>query len=157
MNTLPYRILCAGDMTSLTPTVLAAAVQLAYQSKTPLTILLAYRLLEIDSVSGVTSLRQSIEATAMSKYTSLTTEIMKDRLIPYEFVTEIGFISDRITKFMRHHRVGMLVVGDSFIQGMDDEGGTGFQEFMKRMALPVMVVPESSQPDNFLNELSLSV
>lgn len=74
---------------------------------------------------------------------------MKDRAIPYEFVAEIGFVSDRITKFMRHHKVGMLVVGDSTIKSLDDVGGTGFQEFVQRTALPVMVVPERMQPNNF--------
>lgn len=136
-------ILCAIDLDGASERALRAALELAAEKQTNLIVLYAYRLLEHNG-EGITEYRKKTEAAARDAFDVLLKKIRADKAhVPVEFITEIGFMADRIDYYARSHRVSCVVLGQQLAITMNEHKGLTFNHFLNAIKIPVLIVPEA--------------
>lgn len=136
-------ILCAIDLNGASESALRAAIQLAAEKQTNLIALYAYRLLEHNG-EGITEYRRKTEAAARDAFDVLMKKIRTDKPhVPVEFITEIGFMADRIEYYVRNNKVSCVVISQQLAIAMNDHKGLTFNHFLNAIKIPVLIVPEA--------------
>ncbi|MBX2970950.1 MAG: universal stress protein [Cyclobacteriaceae bacterium] len=135
-------ILCAIDLNGASERALRAALELAAEKQTSLIALFAYRLLEHNG-EGIAEYRRKTEVAARDAFDVLMKKIQADKThVPVEFITEIGFMADRIEYYVRSNKVSCVVIGQQLAITMNEHKGLTFNHFLNAIKIPVLIVPE---------------
>jgi len=135
-------ILCAIDLNGASESALRAAMELAAERHTNLIALFAYRLLEHNG-EGITEYRKKKEAAARHAFDVLLNKIRVNKSqVPVEFITEIGFMADRIEYYAKSNKVSCIVLGRQLAITMNEHKGLTFNHFINAIKIPVLIVPE---------------
>lgn len=131
-------LLCIVDFKEESSYVLHAAIKIAAASHAQLTVLYPYRLNQVRSVPEVGQWKKSIDSDAKNNFTRMTDTLLKEYNIECEFKSEVGFVNDRVSAHMEHHRVGMIIVGKQMVMTNRESMSTMFD----RLDCPFLVIPQ---------------
>ncbi len=134
-------ILCALDFTETSDQVIKVALELAAQKHTNLVVLYAYRLLQPKN-QDIAEYRKDIETRAREDFDGIVKRLHINGDVPYEFRSEIGFLSDRIEVYLKKHAVDVIVMSQSLAHNINEHKGLTFEHFLDSTKIPVLVVPE---------------
>jgi|GEM_PF-1866487 nucleotide-binding universal stress UspA family protein len=134
------QILCVVDLTESTGRVLDVSATIATACRAHLRILYPYRLLSFGYDGNMTGVRQRLEAEARKKFEDFKQHVPTLDSVSYEFLPEIGFLSDRINAHVNRHDVDMIIISQD---QSDDKKNFDLQEFIRQAQLPFIIVPAS--------------
>ncbi len=134
------QILCVIDFSSAAPVVLSVAVKIAKSLGKPVTVLYPYRILP--GKGPITEYRKTVLQQAQEAFAALEQKLHLNGSVGCEFRAEIGFINDRVESYFQQHRVSMVVLSEKMAFEKNEAGFTNMQELLKRVPVPVVVVPE---------------
>lgn len=136
------QILCVIDLTESAAKVLEVAVRIANACKAHLIVLLPYRLISNRGYQGdIPSLKRKLETEANEKFEELKKKIPGVENVSWEFVSEIGFISDRIESNVRRKKVDIVIISQQQNDASDDRKSFNLQALIADSKLPFVVVP----------------
>ena len=133
-------ILCALDFSEASENIVKQAMDMAMQRGGGLIVLYAYRLIQPMEGSMV-DYRNSMEERAGRNFEAIMNRIEMNGSVPYEFRTEIGFLSDRVEDFTKRNTVDLIVMGQNLARTINEHRGMTFEHFLDTVNLPVLVVP----------------
>lgn len=135
-------ILCAIDFTTASENALRTALEMAAEKHATLTVLYAYRLLEHNG-EGIAEYRRKTEAAARDAFDVLLKKVHAEKTsVPVNFITEIGFLADRIDYYVRSNKASCLVLCQKLAVAMNEHKGLSFNHFLNTIKIPVLIVPE---------------
>lgn len=132
-------VLCAFNLGESADSVVKSAVAHSVRLNLPLMILCSYRLIQTNASEEVVAVKKRFERMAFKQIKSISTP---DTGIQPSFRTEIGFLSDRVESFIKAGKVNLLVVGNSTAATIYEHKGLTLKEFVKKINVPVLVIPE---------------
>ena len=135
-------ILCALDFSDASGEALNEAIRLAAEKKTNLIVLYTYRLLYAKGVE-VSEYRRNVELKARENFDVLIKNLKTHPEVPYEFIIEIGFLSDRIESMVKRNKVECLVLCEKLAASMYEQQGLSFEHFSASLNIPVLIIPET--------------
>jgi len=136
-------ILCAIDFSDSSANVLEVATGLASQYKVPLFILYTYRLIDQGIPTDMGNYKRKIEVHAKEKFLELEKKVfLAQPPVPYEFLTEIGFLSDRINFNINKNNIGMVVIGQEQANTLNEFKGQSLHNFIRHSHVPFVLVPQ---------------
>ncbi|SRR5258708_16022427 len=138
-------ILCAIDFSESSLLALKWTMKMARLIQTKVTVLFCYRLIAAGDHGQTLDLKRNMEHDALKKFHEIEKKLINGKAVPYQFVTEVGFFPFRIETFIDKSPVGLLVMGNSIIQNFDEYKNLSFEQFLKNIKVPVIVVPEGSK------------
>ncbi len=142
------QILCVIDLTESAGKVLEVAAGLATACKAHLIVLFPYRLITSGGYQGdLPSLKLKLEIDAKEKFDELRKGLPGMESITYEFVCEIGFVSDRIEANIRKKKVDLVVIGQQQTHASADLRTFNLQELISASRLPFVIVPPPDHSD----------
>lgn len=137
-------ILCVVDLTPSSEKVLEIAATVASACRARLIILYSYRLVDLGRDADVLISKASIDAKAKARFMELGASLLNHKNVLYEFQTEIGFTADRIRAYVNENAVGMVVIGETQANDIDEHRSLTLSEFISNMKLPFLIIPEES-------------
>jgi nucleotide-binding universal stress UspA family protein len=143
MEKLLYQnsILCVIDFSESSLKALKWTVKLASENNARVTVLFCYRLITPTDDRETLNLKRDMEEEASKKFDALQKDLVKNQVFSCDFVTEIGFYPYRIEIFLKEKPVGLIVMGNSIIDNFHDYKRMTFEQFLKNVKVPVVVVP----------------
>jgi nucleotide-binding universal stress UspA family protein len=134
-------ILCALDFSEASDQVIKVALEIAAQKQTHLVVLYAYRLIQPKD-QDIAEYRKGIETRAQEDFLAIVKRLQINGAVPYEFRSEIGFLSDRIEVFLKKNKVDIIVMSQNLAHNINEHNGLTFEHFLDTTKIPVLVVPE---------------
>jgi hypothetical protein len=141
-------VLCVIDLTPASVSVLGVSAGLAMRLRAPLTVLYPYRIMP--DKEPIADYRKSLLQKAQHDFIELEQKLHLNGSLQYEFRAEVGFLSDRVEAFLRQHTVLLVAMGEKMALERNESGLNNLQELMKRIPVPVLVVPEHYETDIYL-------
>jgi hypothetical protein len=129
-------VLCTTSFPQASRHTLEMAAQLAKDQHAHLTVLFTYRLNQQKNGEAV-GVKKETERDAAAYFAILEKEVLKGMGIPYNFRTEIGFMTDRIRANMLETPVDFVVID----KAVNIENKDSFSELLDRLNIPVLIVP----------------
>ncbi|HRJ30401.1 MAG TPA: universal stress protein [Cyclobacteriaceae bacterium] len=134
-------ILCALDFSEASENVIQEAFKLAAKNKTNLIVLFTYRLLQRKGES-LAEYRKGVEAKAKTDFETLLANIKNRIEVPFEFITEIGFLSDRIEFYIRRNKVEAVILCEKLAESINEQQEQSLESFITSLKIPVVIIPE---------------
>lgn len=140
------QILCVVDLTESAGKVLEVAAEMATACNARLLVLFPYRLINSSGYRGdIPSLKLKLEIEAKGKFEELRQGLADAHKTTCEFVSEIGFVPDRIEANIRKRKVDMVVIGQEQSQDSDDLKSLTLQHLISTSSLPFVIVPSTEK------------
>ncbi len=133
-------VLCVIDLSPPSVSVLGVAADVANHFKAPLTVLYPYRIMP--DKEPIADYRKSLLQKAQKDFSDLEKQLHLNGSLHYEFRAEVGFLSDRVEAFFKQYPVLFVVMGEKMALERNESGSSSLQELMKRIPVPVLVVPD---------------
>lgn len=134
-------ILCALDFSEASENVIQEAFKLAAKKKTNLIVLFTYRLLQRKGES-LAEYRKGVEAKAKTDFEALLANIKNRIEVPFEFITEIGFLSDRIEFYIRRNKVEAVILCEKLAESINEQQEQSLESLITSLKIPVVIIPE---------------
>ena len=131
-------VLCVIDFTPSAEDTLKSAVQLAKKNKARITVLHPYRLNQVVKKEDLSKLKRDIDEEAALNFKKISL-VINNSNIPYDFRSEVGFLSDRIQEHVRKSNIKMLVMN----KDLADANRESLSELIHQLELPFIIVPQS--------------
>lgn len=128
-------ILCVIDMSKSSKETIRWGVTMAQYLKAHLIILYTYRLIPTKN-GEVVQHKKKIEENAMQKFRVFENELLTDKGVPYEFRTEVGFVSDRIEDHAKNNSLNFLVI-DKHINTNKET----LDDSLDHLQIPTLLIP----------------
>ena len=129
-------ILCTVDFSESSRDVLKYAVDLSKQLKNHITVLYTYRLLS-GHQGELGEMKKKIEENAKASFLILEKEILSGSGVSYDFIIEVGFVSNRVREYAKKKDVSFLVMGKKMNSGNKES----FDEIAENLQVPLVIVP----------------
>lgn len=122
------------------PEAVDFAVEIARKSGAKLFLLKAYRLTDkkIKKQPGDKSVKHTLDRMIHEEFERLYLEKLKASGIKFEFMVEIGFLTDRIIAAIKEKDIDMLM-----LDGLDQKNDDSIIERLNELTVPVMLIPEN--------------
>ena len=105
------RILFPTDFSEESAKTISHAIDLAEEHDSELILLYAFRLIkEQDNTKDIGGLKASLELEAIQEFKKLQENLLNTSPIKTSFLSEVGFLSDRIKSTIENKDVDLLVV-----------------------------------------------
>lgn len=118
-------------------------IDLAKACNSEIIILHTYRLISnsLDDEESMLSKKRKIETDALANFNSLE-KALKEANLKYTFISDIGFISDRIVANAKSNQVDLLILCSSMQQKIREKAERGYAGLMSDLECPAMLVPQ---------------
>ncbi|MEO1052221.1 MAG: universal stress protein [Bacteroidota bacterium] len=144
METLKH-ILVPTDFSLNSNNAVRYAIKMAEKCKAKITLLHTYRLIsgkhEKDKDNGVT-LKKELEHVAISKFHHIEELMLKNTSVQYEFLLEVGFLSDRLGAYTEAEEVNMVIAAHDRSNGSIGTFKSDFDFIIDSLKCPVLLIPE---------------
>jgi nucleotide-binding universal stress UspA family protein len=130
-------ILCTVDFSEDSKETLRWAAAMAKSLEARLTILHTYRLLNKSSAGEALQMKKKLVDEANRKFGVLEREVLTGQDISYDFITEVGFIYDRIEEHAKKKSVLFLVMDKNMITANQEN----YEEIVEHIQVPLVIVP----------------
>ena len=138
------RILCPTDFSKSSDEAVSTALEIASLLKCELIVLYAYRLVlnddKRDNLNKVLFKREQ-EAMAEKKFQGLRQACPGFSGIECTFLSEVGFVSERISSTISTSHIDLLVLSSSIQRKLKEQGGDDEGELSLYFRCPVLLVP----------------
>jgi len=137
-------IICALDFGSESESVLKWAINISKTQKASLIILYSYRLTPSANGEDLRILKERIESEAKSQFLKIEQLLLDSNVSAYNFMVEVGFLSDRIQSHALRNNDSLLIMGSDvakLIQGSDEKGLIFYLEDLR---IPTFILPGKS-------------
>ena len=129
-------ILCPIDFSESSIHALKWAAELSAQYNCHLTVLYPYRLLQAGK-EDVLQVKKKNEDSALQKFELLEKEYLNGKTVSFDFIPEVGFLSDRIEDHLRKNSVLLMVIG----KNMNSASQENLGDLITNVKVPIVVVP----------------
>jgi len=136
-------ILCAIDFSESSVHALRWAAKLAAGSNADLTVLFSYRLIQTGKVNDILTFKRQTEEESKQRFNELEKKEFPLATTETKFITEIGFFSDNIEKFVRKNPLSLVVLSETLADSIRDHKGFSMLDFMKIIHVPLLIVPDT--------------
>ncbi len=137
-------ILCAIDFSESSVNALRWANKIAGGTAADLAVLYSYRLIQTGKVADILSFQRKTEEEAKRSYLALSAGVKNGTAVPSSFITEIGFYSDNIEKFVRKNPSSVVVLSEKLAREIYDHKGQPLLSFLGTLQVPLFIVPSVS-------------
>ena len=135
------RILYPTDFSENSVRTMAYAIKMSQASNAELIILYTYRLINNGDSDDV-SHRNNLAELGRNEFKKVDNDILKSSGVNYSFLSEVGFIVDRILANTIENEVDLVILCDDVNKKIEHKSEKGHQKLLKRIGCPVMLVPE---------------
>jgi hypothetical protein len=132
-------ILCLIDFSEASRQALDWAAREAARLDTALTVLYPYRLNQIKGKGDLVSLRNGLDAEAVSNFDKIAKSTLSAAKVRYEFKPEVGFINDRVYAHSHQREFAMMVIS----KRMALNNKESMAELIDLIKFPLVIVPQS--------------
>jgi len=129
-------ILCTIDFSDASRQALAWAIGIAQELNLHLTILYTYRLSQPPD-GNVVQLKKKLEEEAVQKFALLENDVLRGRILSYDFKTEVGFMADRIENHTRKNSISFVVMD----KNMGAANKEMLDDLLEHIQAPLVIVP----------------
>lgn len=133
------RILCPIDFSEASIEALKCAIEIARKERMGITVLFSYRLIEMEQGEEIMHFKNKMEASAREKFSAIEHFFDNGVSTDYEFVIEIGFFSDCISRQIRTAPVAKVVIANGMRPLLNDKH-LNQTPFLYSLSVPVIVV-----------------
>lgn len=85
--------------------------------------------------------KKKMEDEAVEKFKEIDKKLINGQEVSRGFITEIGFMSDNIERFIRKNPISILVMSRSMCSSLNDHKGMSLEEFVGTINVPMLIVP----------------
>lgn len=119
MDFKPSKILLPTDFREESCSALKYAIERAKENNAYLYILHTFRLVDLAENMDVLLAKKIMETEAKAKFENLERELLKPAKIRYQFLNDVGFLSDRIVKNVKEHDIDMVLLSEHIDKRME--------------------------------------
>lgn len=141
-SSMKGRILCPIDFSESSIEALKCAIEIARKECMGITVLFSYRLIEMGQGEEIMNFKNKMEASAKERFSAIEHFFNNGVNIDYEFVIEIGFFSDCISRQIRTGTVAQIVI-DNGMRPLLNDKHLNQMPFLYSLSIPVIVVGEA--------------
>ncbi len=108
-------------------------------------ILYSYRLTPTANDENLHLVKEKAEAKAKSQFQMMERMLQDNKVASYNFMVEVGFLSDRIQSHAARNNNSLLIIGSDvarLIQGHDEKG---LIPFLDGLQIPTFILPDKKQ------------
>ena len=138
------RILCPIDFSESSIEALKYALEIARKEHLGVTVLYSYRLIQTEQGEEILEFKNKVEAAAREKFSAVEKIFKNGVTTDHEFVIEIGFFSDCISRQIRTRPVTKIVI-DNRMRPLLNDSHLNQEPFLLSLPIPVIVVGEQGQ------------
>jgi len=137
------KILFPTDFSDESINTLEYVVRLSTMNQSELLILYTFRLIGTDDdTKKLVDAKRMLEDNARQAFEKIDNALLRHSSLSYTFLSEVGFISDRIMSNIKEHDVDLLILYDKMHDKIDEKLESGSSSLMSQISCPVMFVPE---------------
>jgi len=149
-NQIFKTILFPTDFTEESLKALHYVVELASACHSELIILHTYRLIGNGGVQeNMLESKRRMEENARLEFQKMDA-YMKDSNLRYSFLSEIGFVSDRIVSNIKTYGVDLVVLCENMQKRIKERSEKGYKGILDKTSCPIMLVPLAVADHNHL-------
>lgn len=134
-------ILCVIDLSESSGRVLEVAARISHGCKAHLVVLFPFRLIQSGFLGDLPSLKLKLETEAREKFADLKKNLPPMDNLSVEFISEIGFIADRIESHVKRNRVDLVIIGQQQTVAANDIRSFNLQKIIANSKTPFVIVP----------------
>ena len=135
------QILCVIDFTESSGKVLEVAARIAKACNAHLIVLFPFRLIQNSHPGDLPSLKRKLETEARERFHKLQESIPNGDDLPMEFLSEIGFMADRIESHVKRNSPDMVIIGQPQTLAANDIKSFNLQNLIANSKIPFVIVP----------------
>ena len=117
------------------------ALKVSESQQAELILLYAYRLINNGDADHI-SHRNNLAELGRKSYEKVDQSLLKDSEVGYTYLSEIGFIEDRILATVKENDVDLVLICDSVHKAIENQNKNGNERLLKRISCPLMLIPE---------------
>ncbi|MEM7107966.1 MAG: universal stress protein [Bacteroidota bacterium] len=134
------KILYPTDFSENSIRTMDYAVKVSQDQNAELILLYAYRLINNGNADHI-SHRNTIAEHGRKSYDTVNKEVLERSEVDYTYLSEVGFIEDRILATVKENDVDLVVICDSVHKAIESQNKNGNERLLKRISCPMMLVP----------------
>jgi nucleotide-binding universal stress UspA family protein len=132
-------VLVLTDFSEGSKEALRWAEHLATHHNANLKVLYPYRLTQMSGKEDVFQIKRDIEVEAKNDFAKIAESVFKDRIPPYDFKAEVGFLNDRVYSYTRKSEILMVVINKK----MANTNREALDELLDKLRTPLLIVPQN--------------
>lgn len=106
-------------------------------------LLHAFRLIGADAESqNLVAAKRMLEANSINAFNKLNEEFLGKAQQRVNFLSEVGFISDRVISNIREHHIDLVILCDKMREEVYEKAGNDYQKMLERVPCPILLMPE---------------
>lgn len=107
-----------------------------------LILLHAYRLLGAGaSTENLVAAKKMVENNANLAFQKLDSDLLKDSAIRYSFISEVGFLSDRIVSNIKLYEIDLVVLCTEMQKTIIEKSDHEYKSLVNALSCPLMLMP----------------
>ncbi|MEM6360483.1 MAG: universal stress protein [Bacteroidota bacterium] len=134
------KILYPTDFSQNSIRTMDYALRVSKDQNAELILLYAYRLINNGNSDHI-SHRNNLAEHGWKNYEAVNKELLADSEVGYTYLSEVGFIEDRILATVNENDVDLVVICDSVHKAIKSQNKYGNERLLKRISCPLMMVP----------------
>ena len=138
--TLYKKILYPTDFSENSIRTMDYALRVSKDQNAELILLYAYRLINNGNSDHIAH-RNNLAEHGRKKYETVSKELLLDSKVGYTYLSEVGFIEDRILATVKENDIDLVVICDSVHKAIEGQNKNGNERLLKRISCPMMLVP----------------
>ncbi|MEM9857693.1 MAG: universal stress protein [Bacteroidota bacterium] len=135
------KILYPTDFSENSVRTMNYALKVSESQQAELILLYAYRLINNGDADHI-SHRNNLAELGRKSYEKVDQSLLKDSEVGYTYLSEIGFIEDRILATVKENDVDLVLICDSVHKAIENQNKNGNERLLKRISCPLMLIPE---------------
>lgn len=136
------KILYPTDFSNASVEGLNYVLKLSEMNDAELVLLHAYRLSGAYATSeNLVAAKQMVESNAHLAFEKLDNEVLKWRTIKYSFISEVGFLSDRIISNIKHYDIDLVVLCSEMQNTIIEKSDHEYISLVNALSCPLMLMP----------------
>ncbi|MEP2771503.1 MAG: universal stress protein [Fulvivirga sp.] len=136
------KILYPTDFSNKSLQGLNYVLKLSEINNAELILLHAYRLLGAGaSTENLVAAKKMVEDNANLAFQKLDSDLLKDSQIRYSFISEVGFLSDRIVSNIKLYEIDLVVLCTEMQKTIIEKSDHEYKSLVNALSCPLMLMP----------------
>lgn len=106
-------------------------------------LLHAFRLIGADAESkNLVAAKRMLEINSINAFNKLNEDFLKQSNQRFNFLSEVGFVSDRVISNISEYDIDLLILCDNMREEIYEKAGKDYQNMLERIPCPMLLMPE---------------
>ena len=137
------KILYPTDFSETSISCLREVVGLPEFESSDFFLLHAFRLIGADAESSnLVAAKRMLEANSINAFNKLNEDVLKNFHQRFHFLSEVGFVSDRVISNIRDYNIDLLMLCNRMREEIYEKAGKDYQNMLERIPCPMLLMPE---------------